>query len=890
MIRVLEELLDRSELQRRGFTTVVALTYSVNLPWFERHLGRQLRIAGLRRFALFADARALDASLASDARELDGAGTWYSIVGVHLNTTFHPKVLLLTGPDAARLYVGSGNLTPSGLGQNLEIFERWDASLNDGAVDRVFEDLRRYLDQILVRLRSPLIHVDDVLREAFGQPVLRQPRREGVARIHGGLPGAQGALFDSVPRTPSPARELIMTAPFFDAKGELAVDLAGRFGAQAFAVIVDLGMTNLTADARTAIEAAGGRIRAFDDARAVHAKAAFACGDGWQIGIHGSANLSSAAWRGHNAEIVVTRRDESANEIAELLRARPVREISESDWTNLAKRTALEQDERRLAWDPSLVILSATHSAGAIAIIVPKEEAPHVASLTCRTNAEVFTLATESPTAGYLRADLGGRALDGSVVVRLESGASAGPWTVVHDVAVLRSHARPRSPFDDDAVGYFGGSRSTDSTEALLELLSAIADERRERENDPIRASRPTSSDEPKEDWVWVTAADFHDALSAPGGDVAPHRIDADGRPDPGRLLTRLLFGDSTQRDQPARDAENDDDHDDVDGVPPAASLPKAMTPAPIRDLGKLVERTERAYLLRLSRAQTTAAPARLLQELVILVATFQDAARQDAISDRQLAGSLVTLTDAILGSNARPIPRSLQAVPQPSRADTWSRTPILAAASLAVYNACLVNAVVADEIPADSTFSDVRAMLWLRNVLRYAPWPDPARLIEHVEQHLPWIRRFSVLWVADRWPYWDGALPFEEFVRDGIDEACHLERLDAILRQGRNDFTYRPDGEDIVVGLGRDQKLATGFLDLDSDDDVTSDDDKPRVVLFDGAFQRPGAPDLRRRPLETKTNRVLSLSQLATVLRSAGEPPANVDAALNLLRQLANR
>jgi hypothetical protein len=515
-----------------------------------------------------------------------------------------------------------------------------------------------------------------------------------------------------------------------------------------------------------------------------------------------------------------------------------------------------------------------------------------VASLRCRTNAEAFTLATESPATGYRRADLAGRDLDGPVVVRLESGASVGPWTVVHDVAVLRSHARPRSPFDDDAVDYFGGPRSADSTEALLELLSAIAEERRERGNGPIRASRAAPSDESEEEWVWVTAADFRDVVPDPGGNAAPHRIDAEGRPDPGRLLTRLLFDDSTQRDQPARDVEDDGDQDDGDGVPPAATSPKKMTPSPVRDLGNLVERTQRAYLQRLSRAQTTAAPApapaRLLQELVILVATFQDAARQSSISDRQLAGGLVTLTDAILGNNAAPLPRSLHAVPLPSRADTWSRTPIVAAASLAIYNTCLVNAVVANDVPADSTFSDARAMLWLRNVLRYAPWPDPSHLIEHVEQHLPWIRRFSVLWVADRWPYWDGALPFEEFVRDGIHVACHLERLDAILRQERSAFTYRPDNEDIVVGMGRDQRLATGFLDPDPDDDATSDD-KPRVVLFDGAFQRPGAPDRRRRPLETKTNRVLSLSQLATVLRSAGESSANIEAALNLLRQLAD-
>lgn len=867
MIPVLSELLDGAELRRRGFTSAIALTYGVDLLWFEQHVGRQLRIAGVRRFAVLADAYALDETLARDGADIEGAGTWYSIIGIRGAGAFHPKAILLTGPTAARLYVGSGNLNPSGLGRNLELFERWDASISDGQVDRVFEDFRCYLDQVLLAQNTPMPHIDETLREAFSQPVLRQPRVDGASRLYGGHARAPSMLFDVVPPLATPATSLVMTAPFFDAEGQLAVELARRFKAESFELIVDVGMTNITQRARQAIEGAGGIIRAVNEDRAVHAKAVTATGDGWCLSMHGSANLSNAAWRGHNAELLVMHRDVANDRIAEALKQLTTRPMTDQDWQKLADA---EPDDPTTS-DASLIIDAATwvdHEH--VELIISNDDFSRDLAATAISGARSLREPALAH-AGRRRVRFA-ECRGNSLVVRLEHGGAFGPWLVVHDPSILRQHAAPRSPFDD-AVDQLEGHRSGDSTQALLDLLSAIADERREANK---VQSRPKAAaqhpDMQAEHWVWVTPDDF--AQAGPEAVPVESTDQDDGRPDPSRLLRRLVLGDPVRTETvEIQDGTPDDPNDE-----PARRDEKKAPP----DLGKAVERIQKAYLARL-RQPVTASPARLLQELLVLVAAFQDAARQGSITDRQLANSLVALGDAVF---AGAMPRSLKALDDGQRDDLWQRAPVLAASVLAIYNMCLVTTLLDGDAPPDSMFSDLRPILWLRDLVRHAPSSDPAWLLRHVEEHLVRIRRFSVLWIADRWPYFDQLLPFEEFVRDAVTACCLLERVDDSLRS-LPPPSYSFDDDDRVVGLGRDQRLAVGFRESEEHQKLV------KVLLFDGAFQKPGPQQASQapepKPYIGQTSRVRSFAQLRSDLGKAGWTATDIESAMLLLGQLVD-
>ena len=100
----------------RGFSACVAATYSIQLGWFERLLVRQLRLRGTRHITVFADQARLSEVIGAEFEFLRSAGRVYSVVGLDARVSFHPKLVLLAGPDQARLYIGSNNLTSAGFG------------------------------------------------------------------------------------------------------------------------------------------------------------------------------------------------------------------------------------------------------------------------------------------------------------------------------------------------------------------------------------------------------------------------------------------------------------------------------------------------------------------------------------------------------------------------------------------------------------------------------------------------------------------------------------------------------------------------------------------------------------------------------------------------------
>ena len=232
----------------KGFTAGVILSFDVTLDWFERLLGVQMAFQGIRRLAILADAECLSETIAEQVpAALRGAGRHYVVQGIKMpRGRFHPKVVLLSGPATARLYVGSGNLSASGFGRNLEVFERWDAVSTTGAVPRAFDSVRRYVDQILdgqVGLARP-IELQEVLDKVFGTDVLVRKPFEPTGPE---LLGSPGSLFDRLPSLPTGATTLTLVAPYFDDGGQLVSITRGLLPSDhAFDVVTDPRRSNLS--------------------------------------------------------------------------------------------------------------------------------------------------------------------------------------------------------------------------------------------------------------------------------------------------------------------------------------------------------------------------------------------------------------------------------------------------------------------------------------------------------------------------------------------------------------------------------------------------------------------------------------------------------------------
>jgi len=181
----------------RNFETAVVLTYRLDLALYDGMIRRIFNRAGITNQIVFCDFQSyVDELRVQRPRYI---GRHYSVVPVHQQGAFHPKVYLLLGPDGGTALIGSGNTTIGGLLRNAEVFGQFEyrkerrapphsafvaltnfvAQLVPGAPDSV----RRQFEQAVARaswLQTPPI--DDhrqVLLGAPGRPtLLDQIRRQ----------------------------------------------------------------------------------------------------------------------------------------------------------------------------------------------------------------------------------------------------------------------------------------------------------------------------------------------------------------------------------------------------------------------------------------------------------------------------------------------------------------------------------------------------------------------------------------------------------------------------------------------------------------------------------------------------------------------------------------
>lgn len=98
-------------------------SYTFHGPFFESVLLPELMRRGAFPIIVALDRRAGLEPVLDTLPALRSAGHDYYLLGVDRGAfAFHPKVHYFEGPGVA--LVGSGNLTPSGCGGNLEVFDR----------------------------------------------------------------------------------------------------------------------------------------------------------------------------------------------------------------------------------------------------------------------------------------------------------------------------------------------------------------------------------------------------------------------------------------------------------------------------------------------------------------------------------------------------------------------------------------------------------------------------------------------------------------------------------------------------------------------------------------------------------------------------------------------
>jgi hypothetical protein len=288
-----------SELFRSDAVALWATTYNLDLALFNEYLLGRLGDPPLNAVVL-ADRDRLDASLAAVPPErvdvLNPVNRRWLLRGVRIGGgRFHPKSYLSVTARAARLLVGSGNLSTNGIDRGREVFtafsggtphghaaigtwRAWLRRVVDAVDDTLLADRFADLEERLPKPAAPIAVVDSPLWHNFDRPLVDQ-------------------FCDHVLGRDGRIDELLVTAPYYDEGGEALGRLVDRLAPDVLRIYL-AGSTNVDgAKLADRLAATGVRVETFiyRPDRFTHAKllAAVVGRSGWVLS--GSANLSHAA-------------------------------------------------------------------------------------------------------------------------------------------------------------------------------------------------------------------------------------------------------------------------------------------------------------------------------------------------------------------------------------------------------------------------------------------------------------------------------------------------------------------------------------------------------------------------------------------------------------------
>ena len=286
-----------SELFRADCVAFWAATYNLDLALFNEYLLRRLGEPPLNAVVL-CDQRCLDDSLAAIPIErldiLGPVNRRWLLRGVRVGAgRFHPKSYLAVTSRTAKLFVGSGNLKTSGIDSGREVFNSFVSGtpVGDAAIATWWSWMRRLIAA-----------VDDTrLAERFADLEGRLPQSKRLATV------ADSPLWHNLD-TPfldqfcnavgsGQIDELIVTAPFYDEKGEALRQLVDRLDPKVVRLYIS-GSTSVDgAQLASRLKATGAEVQtlAYLPDRFTHAKlVGVTSGErGWLMS--GSANLSHRA-------------------------------------------------------------------------------------------------------------------------------------------------------------------------------------------------------------------------------------------------------------------------------------------------------------------------------------------------------------------------------------------------------------------------------------------------------------------------------------------------------------------------------------------------------------------------------------------------------------------
>lgn len=289
------------DLIQGPWTSLIVLTYSANLAFFENHLLRQLSQVPLR--LVLADDRRVAETLreaANTGQRLRNANRSYLIAPIRHPRAAHGKLVIMTAASAGRLLVGSGNLGQDGYASPGELWHAYAYDADHTQHLEEFAAARRLIDSLAgAGLLDPPVRdtLNAIWREA---PWLAPaPTVDTALRDNSAAPLA-AQFIDAVRSLGEPVHELTVHAPFYDTDAGALRHLLDHLTPDRVRVLLrpdtSVDPKALTATLRAARSAQLFRLAVTgDEATYIHAKWLHATTATHEVMLTGSANLSRPA-------------------------------------------------------------------------------------------------------------------------------------------------------------------------------------------------------------------------------------------------------------------------------------------------------------------------------------------------------------------------------------------------------------------------------------------------------------------------------------------------------------------------------------------------------------------------------------------------------------------
>lgn len=233
------------------YHSCVIATFSFDPIFFVDSFALQLRRCNIRNIVVLVDSFIYDSIAENETQNSYISNKGYTLVRVNRSGgVFHPKVILITGEKEGLLFVGSGNMTMSGISLNEEIWGGFHYDTSNTTFNNLFNEAWHYLNQFSPQADSNLVsgQLERTSRYSKWLNTSNVSRNRAVNR--GGK--TIRLLYNNIDNTifqqltdiiTSEVEELMIVAPFYDLKGNAIAKLQNHFKPNKMVCVVDKGGT-----------------------------------------------------------------------------------------------------------------------------------------------------------------------------------------------------------------------------------------------------------------------------------------------------------------------------------------------------------------------------------------------------------------------------------------------------------------------------------------------------------------------------------------------------------------------------------------------------------------------------------------------------------------------